>query len=114
MIHFPPLAFAALSRLPFIRHQHDSVFSADPLQTLEEFRRSQDVTALALNWLDKNPRDLFGVHAAPEQFIFQIAQAVRRSGFRPDSIGSAISVGIRHVKHAGKQSSKSLSLDRAS
>ena len=109
----PPLSCAAHSRLHFVRDEQDSVLAADALQTLQELCRRGQVAALALNRLDENSGDFFGIDAAAEQFVFEVAQAILGSALGAHAIRAAIGVRIRHVKDAGEQRAKAFALNRS-
>ena len=82
----PPFAGAAHAGLHFVRDEQYSVFAADALQALQEFRRRRQIAAFALNRLDEDSGDFFGIDAAAEQFVFEIAQSnlpTRASGRTP-------------------------------
>ena len=81
MVHRPPLPSAAHSRLYFVGYQHDSVLSANLLQTLQKLRWRQNVAALTFDRLDKNPRDLHhhaGVQAVADAHAAAVVDAHSR------------------------------------
>ena len=111
IIHGPPLAGAAHARLHFIGDEHDSVLAADFFQALQEFRGGGQITAFALDRLDENSGYFVGIYTTAEEFIFEIRKAIGGRVLGTDSVGAAVGVRIRHVKHAGEEGAESFALD---
>ena len=91
--------------LDFVHHQQDAVLVADAAQFLHEDRRSDDVSALALDRLDKNGRDFFRREDGLKQFVFDIARAAERKflGVLRTARTAPIHIGIAHVRNSRHQ-----------
>src|SRR5580658_3741621 len=99
MFDRPPLAGAPRAGLHFIRNEQDSVTVANGAQLAQEVVGRHHVTALALNRLDKDCRNLLRRHGRLEELLLDescAAQAELLRGLRA-SRTAAIGVWIRHV-----------------
>ena len=78
---------------------------ADAPQFLHENGRSDDVSAFALNRLDKNGGDFFRRENSLKQFVFDVARATEREfvGILRTTRAAAIHIGIADVGHAGHE-----------
>src|SRR6202022_3655788 len=111
VVHGPPFASAAHTRLHFVRNKHNAVLLADALQSLKEFGRRENVAAFTLNRLDEDARDFFGIDAAAEKLVFEIVQTVCRSTLWTNSVRTAISVWERNGEKTRQQRAKCFALD---
>src|SRR5580692_10835508 len=66
----PPFSGPAHAALHFVADEKDSVLPADPLQLDKEFLRRGNVSALALNRLDKNRGHFLRIGQTLENFTF--------------------------------------------
>jgi len=75
------------------------VLVADAPQFLHENGRSDDVSAFALNRLDKNGGDFFRRENSLKQFVFDVARATEREfvGILRTTRAAAIHIGIADV-----------------
>ncbi len=77
-----PFARAADATLHFVEHQQDAVLVANAPQFLHEDRRSDNVSAFALDRLHKNGRNFFRREDGLKQFVFDVARATKRKFLR--------------------------------
>src|SRR5439155_16320127 len=91
------LSCAAHSRLHFVHDEHDSVLAADPLQFMEEELGRRNISTFALNGLDDDARDVFGIEQPFEDLPFELFENFRTTGFRSVAVWATISVGVGNV-----------------
>src|SRR5207253_9722331 len=108
----PPLSGAAHSRLHFVHDEHDSVLAADPLQFLQEELGRRHVSTFALNGLDDDARDVFGIEQPLENLSFKLLEYLRAAGLRSVAVRAAISVRVGNVLDSAEQRAKSFALRR--
>ena len=102
VLHRKPLASAPNAALHFVHHQQDAVLVADAAQFLHEDRRSDHVSAFALDRLDKNRRDFFRRKHGLKQFVFDVARAAEREFLRilRTAHTAPVHIGITHVRNS--------------
>src|SRR5438445_3983213 len=106
----PPLPRAPHAGLDFIHNQQNAVLPANALQLLEEKLRSRQVSALTLDRLDDDSRDVLRIEQALEQVALEQLQNLLPAGLRRMSQRTAIGIWIRNVLDTGEQRSKSFAL----
>src|ERR1700688_3213617 len=97
-----PFAGTADAALDFIHYQQDAVLVADAAQLFHEDCWSNDISAFALNRLDKNRGDFFWREDRLEKLLFNVARAAEREFLRilRTAGTSAIDIGIADMRNA--------------
>src|SRR6185437_10706529 len=101
----PPLTRPARAGLNLIDYHENAVSVADASNFMEKCIGGDNVSALTLNRLDKDRRNLFGWQSGFEQLLLDKPRAAEtKLLFRLRSAAaSAIRVGIAHMRNAGDE-----------
>jgi hypothetical protein len=106
----PPFSGAPHAALYLVAHQKNSVPPANALQLLQEFRRRGNISAFALNGLDKNRRHFLGIDKALENFTLQKCCRFNAGARRRIAVWAAVRIRIGNVKHASQERAESFAL----
>src|SRR5712691_3193990 len=106
----PPLPGAPHARLHFVHDEHDAVLAADTLQFLEEELRRGYVPPFALDGLDDDTCNVFGIEQTLENLPFKLLENFRAASLCGVAARAAISIRIRNVFDAAEQCAESFAL----
>ncbi len=110
MLTGPPLPGTSHARLHFVHDEHDSLLAADTLQFLEKEPRCGHISAFALNRLNDDACNVFGIEQPFEYLSFKLFENFRTAGLRGMRVRAAVSVRIWDVLDSTEQRPESLAL----
>src|SRR5262249_27825327 len=88
---------ASHAGLDFIEHQQNAMLIRQRPKLIEKLLRWNNVTAFALDWLDEDGSHFVWRQRRPEDFRFDVLDALHRAGTGCFAVLAAIAIGVGDV-----------------